>query len=741
MPALKSLSRSALTNVSFSRTSALAGMLLILCLAFAMPLSAQTSPLGFLDSAVNAANQTTTTVPQNGMLQVSGWAAAQDSATLMSVAVSLDGNFIGNATLGPGSGWTLSYNIGTLAAGSHWVVAVATDSNNATTNLSWSSAGAGSFTVVIPAGPPQGYVDHAVNASNPATTTVPQNGTLQVSGWASAQGAATLTKVAVSLDGSFIGNATLGTGSSWTFGYNIGTLAAGNHWVAAVATDSNNATTNLSWSSSGAGSFTVATAAGPPQGYLDHAVNASNPTTTTVPQNGMLQVSGWASPQGTATLTTVAVSLDGSFIGNATLGTGSSWTFGYNIGTLAAGSHWVAAVATDSNNATTNLSWSSAGAGSFTAVVPAAPPQGFLDSAVNASNPTTTTVPQNGMLQVSGWASAQGTATLTTVAVSLDGSFIGNATLGTGSSWTFSYNIGTLAAGSHWVAAVATDSNNTTTNLSWSSAGAGSFTAASAGLQITGTTPPNGTTGISYGPWPLGVSGGTAPYTWSISAGSLPPGLTLSAATISGMPQSGGTFSFTVKVTDSSSPQNTGTANMSITINALQVSQTANPTGAVGVAYSFNGLVLVSGGTAPYSYSVTSGTVPPGLTFSNNNISGTPTASATPFNFTVTVKDSSSPQQVGSAPVTLNIFPAGAVTITTNSLPSGTQGSPYPTQTLQATGGVTPYTWSINSGSLPPGLSLVGNVISGTPPGAALSNGFTVQVTDSSSPSKRLRCP
>lgn len=164
----------------------------------------------------------------------------------------------------------------------------------------------------------------------------------------------------------------------------------------------------------------------------------------------------------------------------------------------------------------------------------------------------------------------------------------------------------------------------------------------------------------------------------------------------------------------------------------LQVGQTATPTGVVGVPYSFTGLVAVSGGTTPYAFSVTTGTVPPGLTFANNAISGTPTASATPFNFTITVKDSSKPQQSGSAAVTLNIFPAGSVRITTNSLPAATIGVAY-SQTLQASGGVKPYTWALRgSSTLPAGLKLSGSSISGTPAAQAMSASFTIQVTDSS---------
>jgi hypothetical protein len=70
--------------------------------------------------------------------------------------------------------------------------------------------------------------------------------------------------------------------------------------------------------------------------------------------------------------------------------------------------------------------------------------------------------------------------------------------------------------------------------------------------------------------------------------------------------------------------------------------------------------------------------------------------------------------------------------ITTTSLPGGTQGSAY-SQTLAATSGNAPLTWSVSAGSLPSGLSLSsGGVISGTPSGSGTSN-FTVQVSDADS--------
>lgn len=71
--------------------------------------------------------------------------------------------------------------------------------------------------------------------------------------------------------------------------------------------------------------------------------------------------------------------------------------------------------------------------------------------------------------------------------------------------------------------------------------------------------------------------------------------------------------------------------------------------------------------------------------------------------------------------------------ITTSSLPNGTQGSAY-SQTVSATGGTVPYTWSISVGTLPTGLSINSSsgVISGTPTGSGTSS-FTVQVTDNAS--------
>ncbi|MHB8680279.1 MAG: putative Ig domain-containing protein, partial [Rudaea sp.] len=143
----------------------------------------------------------------------------------------------------------------------------------------------------------------------------------------------------------------------------------------------------------------------------------------------------------------------------------------------------------------------------------------------------------------------------------------------------------------------------------------------------------------------ISASGGTAPYTFAVTSGSLPAGLTLSSAgVLSGTPTAGGTFNFTVTATDSSTGTGPykGSLAYTLTVNAptITLSPTSLPNGTNNVAYASQ-TITASGGTSPYTYAVTSGALPPGLTLSSAGVlSGTPTAGGT-FNFTVTATDSS----------------------------------------------------------------------------------------------------
>ena len=102
----------------------------------------------------------------------------------------------------------------------------------------------------------------------------------------------------------------------------------------------------------------------------------------------------------------------------------------------------------------------------------------------------------------------------------------------------------------------------------------------------------------------LAASGGATPYTWRITAGSLPAGLGLISSTgaITGTPTGGGTANFTVQVADSEMPPATASTAFSVTISAavpLSVTSTLLPSGVVGRIYS--GSLTAVGGTYPYT--------------------------------------------------------------------------------------------------------------------------------------------
>ena len=257
------------------------------------------------------------------------------------------------------------------------------------------------------------------------------------------------------------------------------------------------------------------------------------------------------------------------------------------------------------------------------------------------------------------------------------------------------------------------------------SAGSTARSSFSIGIQsvpvFSTTTLPGGENGIAYSQT-LVVSGGTSPYIWSVTAGSLPAGLGLNAGVISGTPTAAGTFSFSVQVTDSASL--TATANLSINIAPVpSITTTSLPPGKVGTAYSQT--LAASGGIPPYIWTITNGSLPGGLALNAGIISGTPTTTGT-FSCTIQVSDS---VNVTSAAI-LSISITTAPTITTTTLSGGEVGVAY-SQTLAASGGVSPYTWSITSGALPAGLTLNAGAITGAPTTAGAFS-FALQVTDSS---------
>ena len=175
-------------------------------------------------------------------------------------------------------------------------------------------------------------------------------------------------------------------------------------------------------------------------------------------------------------------------------------------------------------------------------------------------------------------------------------------------------------------------------------------------------------------------------------------------------------------------------SNEKSTPTPITISTVSLPNGQVNVAYSAT--LAASGGTAPYSWSLISGALPAMLSLgpASGVISGTPIVAVTNAALTFMVSDSSSPVMTKTVSLTLTIAPP-PIAITTTSLPNGQVNAAY-SATLAASGGTTPYSWTLMSGTLPTllGLNATSGAISGTPNVAVTNTPLTFTVKDSSTP-------
>ena len=247
------------------------------------------------------------------------------------------------------------------------------------------------------------------------------------------------------------------------------------------------------------------------------------------------------------------------------------------------------------------------------------------------------------------------------------------------------------------------------------------LTVASGGgaLSITTASLPTGFTGKTYTA-KLALSGGVAPFNWTITAGALPQGLSLNALSgaLSGVPgATANALLLTFKVTDSTAQSATITLSLTV-LAGLTATTNSLPNGQVGVAYSAS--LTATGGTKPYTWALSGGALPANLNVSSAGvISGTPAVTANGTLVTFTVTDAGTTQQSASVSLLLTVSPAGI----TVSIAPGRAGLTV-TQVLNLTATTTDNAgvrWSVNpaGGSFNPTTSLSDVAVKFTAPATA----------------------
>lgn len=297
-------------------------------------------------------------------------------------------------------------------------------------------------------------------------------------------------------------------------------------------------------------------------------------------------------------------------------------------------------------------------------------------------------------------------------------SFAGNTVSGT-----------PTVTGSYSFTITATDTGSTGTGAPFAIAQSYTIVVGAPTVVVDPATLPNPSPGVAYSQT-LTASGGVAPYSFALTSGSLPAGLTLgSGGVLAGTATQVGSFSFTVTATDNFGQTGSRAYTLVVGAPTLSMAPVAGTlTAPYGSAYTQS--FTASGSPGPHTYVLT-GALPAGLSFSGSTLSGTPTA---PGSYPVTITATDSVLTGTGAPYsvaqnyTIEVA-APTIVMAPATLPEPVAGEAY-SQTITATGGVAPYSFAVTGGALPLGLSLsTGGVLSGmTTQVGAFS--FTISATD-----------
>jgi formylglycine-generating enzyme required for sulfatase activity len=212
------------------------------------------------------------------------------------------------------------------------------------------------------------------------------------------------------------------------------------------------------------------------------------------------------------------------------------------------------------------------------------------------------------------------------------------------------------------------------------------------------------------------TSGGLPPLKVALKAGSqLPTGILLVKERLTGTPTVAGNHSFTLTATDIQGSNAEATFNLMVGEMPMQI---AGPRNSRAVEFKpFKAELRVKGGKSPYSWS-TRAPLPAGLRLDANTgvLSGEP-AKGTSGNYSAAIQVTDADGQTAAGLFTFAITAAEPLSILEKSLPGAILNTPYNTKLSAKGGSSANLKWSIQSGKLPPGLSLneATGEISGTP--------------------------